>query len=151
VAPDRPRLTRIILWLFIVFNLAIALVLALAPAQVDAEYQGGAMTPTRRFMWFSIASFHLFMVGVTLVSLKMRRASERRWLHLLNAGFYLWDAATQWLHWGAYVGVSAADLHKNAGVSAICGLLVVAGWWLDKDAPAGTGDEKPGGRIDTAA
>lgn len=131
-----PRLTRIILWAYIVFNLAIALVLVVQPGQVDAAYQGGAMTPTRRFLWFSIASFHLFVVGVTLVSLRMRRAAERRWIHLLNAGFYLWDAATQWFYWGAYVGVSAGDLRMNAGVSAVCGLLVVAGWWSDKDAPS---------------
>lgn len=131
-----PRFTRIILWLYIAFNLAIALALIFQPAGVDAAYKGGAMTPTRRFMWFSIASFHLFVIGVTLVSLRMRRAAERRWIHLLNAGFYLWDAATQWLYWGAAVGVSAADLHMNAGVSAVCGLLVLAGWWSDKDPPA---------------
>lgn len=131
-----PHFTRIILWLYIAFNLAIALVLIFHPAQVDAAYQGGAMTPTRRFMWFSIASFHLFVIGATLVSLRMSRAAERRWIHLLNAGFYLWDAATQWLYWGGQVGVTAADLHTNAGVSAVCGLLVVAAWWSDRDPPA---------------
>lgn len=130
-----PRFTKVVLWLYIVFNLVIALTLVFNPAQVDATYQGGAMTPTRRFMWFSIASFHLFVIGVTLVSLRMRRAAERRWLHLLNAGFYLWDAATQWSYWGAHVGLRPADLHTNAGVSAVCGLLVLAGWWADRDAP----------------
>ena len=94
------------------------------------------MTPTRRFMWFSIASFHLFVIGVTLVSLRMRRAAERRWIHLLNAGCYLWVAATQWFYWGAYVGVSARDLRMNAGVRAVWGLRVVAGLWFDRDAPS---------------
>jgi hypothetical protein len=106
------------------------------PGQVDATYRGGAMTPTRQFLWFSIGSFHLLVVGVTLVILRMRHAAERRWLHLLNAAFYLWDAATQWLYWGGHVGLARADLHTNAGVSAVCGLLLVAGCWLDKDAPA---------------
>lgn len=131
-----PRITRIILWAYLVFNLVIALVLMIHPEQVDAAYKGGAMTPTRQFLWFSIASFHLFVVGVTLVSLRMRRVAERRWIHLLNAAFYLWDAATQWLYWGAHVGLAAADLHTNAGVSAACGLLLIVGWRADRDGEA---------------
>lgn len=128
-----PRFTKIILWLYLLFNLAIAGTLIASPGQVDATYRGGDMTPTRQFMWFSIGSFHLFVAAVTLISLRAKRAADRRWLHLANAGFYLWDAATQWAYWGKYLGVSARELHTNAGVSAVCGLLLVAAWWRDKD------------------
>lgn len=141
-SPSRPtpRATRIILWLYIVFNLAIALTLMFQPGQVDATYRGGAMTPTREFQWFSIGSFHLLVIGVTLVALRMRHAAERRWIYLLNAGFYFWDATTEWLYWGKYVGVAPVDLHTNAGVSTLCGLLVMIGWWFDRDTAGSSPD-----------
>ncbi|MEZ4301673.1 MAG: hypothetical protein R3B70_42455 [Polyangiaceae bacterium] len=128
-----PRFTRVVLWVYIVFNVAIALTLIFQPGPLDATYQGGAMTATRRFQWFSIATFHLFVIGATLISLRMRHAAERRWIHLLNAGFYLWDAATQWLYWGKEVGLRPVDLHTNAGVSAAVGVVMLAAWWVDKD------------------
>lgn len=128
-----PRFTKVILWAYLIFNIAIALTLILAPGQIDATYKGGPMTPTRQFMWFSVGSFHLFVVAVTAASLRMRHAAERRWLHLANAGFYFWDAATQWLYWGKYLDVAPRDLHVNAGVSALTGLLLLAAIRRDKD------------------
>ena len=131
-----PRFTKIVLWVYVAFNLLIAVTLIASPGQVDATYKGGDMTPTRQFMWFSIGSFHLFVVGVTLVSLRLRHAAERRWLHLANGAFYVWDAVTQWLYWGKHLGVAARDLHTNAGVSAVCGLLLVVAFWRDRDVSA---------------
>lgn len=128
-----PRLSKILVLSYIAFNLAIALTLIVDPAQLDATYRGGPMTPTREFLWFSIASFHLFVAAVASASLRMARAAERRWLVLANAGFYLWDALTQWLYWGTHVGLARADLHLNAGVSAGCGALLVLAAWRDHD------------------
>ena len=54
-----PRPSRIILWVYIAFNLLIAVTLMVSPAQVDATYRGGAMTGTREFQWFSIGSLYL--------------------------------------------------------------------------------------------
>lgn len=127
-----PRLTRIILWAYIAFNLSIALTLMLHPAQVDATYGGGRMTPMREFLWFSIGSFHFFAVGVALVAMRIRNAAERRWLVLLSAAFYIWDALTEWSYWGPHLGVDPLALHRNAGVSAFCGLLLIIGWWQDR-------------------
>lgn len=126
-----PRMTRIILWAYIAFNLLIAGTVIGNPAQIDATYRGGAMTGTREFLWFSIGSFHLFMVGVALAATRMRSARERGWLLLGNAAFYLWDAVTEWAYWGAHVGVAPLDLHRNAGVSAACGLLLIVAWRHD--------------------
>lgn len=123
-----PRLTRIILWAYVAFNLLIAVSLMLHPAQVDATYRGGPMTATRQFQWFSIGSFHLLVCGVTLAALRMRSAKERGWLILANAGFYLWDALTEWLYWGAHIGVAPVELHRNAGVSAACALSLLIAW-----------------------
>ena len=129
-----PRITTVIVVSYVLFNLMIAGTLIADPAQLDATYRGGPMTPTREFLWFSIASFHLFMAAVTVASLRMRRAAERRWILLANAGFYLWDALTQWLYWGGHVGLATGDLHTNAGVSAGCAALLVFAAGRDRDA-----------------
>lgn len=133
--------TRVVVWSYLLFNLAIAATIFVDPGGLDATYQGGAMTPTREFLWFSVASFHVLVAAVTLASLRMRRAAERRWILLANAGFYLWDALTQWSYWGAHVGLARGDLHVNAGVSAACGVLLVIAARRDVDrdpAPAGS-------------
>jgi hypothetical protein len=126
------RGARIVLWVYIAFNLLIAATLVVRPEVIDGPYLGGALTPTRRFQWFSIASFHVFMAAVTYVSIVLPRAADRRKLHVLNAGFYLWDAATQWLYWGAAIGMAAVDLHVNAGVSAVVGLVLLGVAWRDR-------------------
>ena len=126
------RVSKLILWLFIAFNLMISATLLFDPGQIDAQYQGGPLTPTRLFQWFSVASWHLFMVAVTIISLAMSRARERRWLHLANAGFYLWDALTQWFYWGAAVGVEAKTLAINVGVSAAVAALMALVWWRER-------------------
>ena len=131
---DLDTLSKLVLALFIAFNLAIAATLIAAPEQIDAQYQGGALTPTRRFQWFSVASFHLFMVAVTGASLAMSRARERRWLHLASAGFYLWDAVTQSVYWGDAVGVEPRTLAVNAGVSAAVAAALVLVWRRDAGA-----------------
>ncbi len=128
------RITMVIVVAYVLFNLMIAGTLIADPAQLDATYRGGSMAPTREFLWFSIASFHLFVAAVAAMSLRMRRAAERRWIVLANAGFYLWDALTQWLYWGGHVGLARADLHINAGVSAGCAALLVFAAWSDHDA-----------------
>lgn len=130
--PAMPRMTRVILWAYIAFNLLIAATAMGNPAQMDATYRGGAMTGTREFLWFSIGSFHLLVVGITLVALRLSQVRERGFLLLLNAAFYLWDALTEWLYWGAHIGVAPLELHRNAGVSAFCGLLLLVAWRHDQ-------------------
>lgn len=127
-----PRVTKSILIVYALFNLLIAGTLIFDPTQIDAIYRGGAMTPTREFLWFSIASFHLFVIATVVIALRMRNAAERRWVVLANAGFYLWDALTQWAWWGAHVGLAPKDLHVNAGVSAACAALMVFAAWRDR-------------------
>lgn len=128
-----PRASRVIVVLYVLFNLLIAVTLIVDPTDLDATYRGGAMTPTRGFLWFSIASFHLFVAAVAILAMRMRRAAERRWIIVANAGFYLWDALTQWAYWGGHVGLAAGDLHVNAGVSAGTAALLILAAWLDRD------------------
>lgn len=128
-----PRASKIILTLYALFNLLIAGTVIVDPSELDATYRGGAMTPTREFLWFSIGSFHLFVTATAILALRMRRAGERRALVLANAGFYLWDALTQWAYWGAHVGLAPADLHVNAGVSAACAAVLGFAAWHDRE------------------
>jgi len=128
-----PRVSQIILMVYVLFNLLIAGTLIVDPAQLDTTYRGGQMTPTREFLWFSIASFHLFVTATAVIAMRMHRAAERRWLVLANGGFYLWDAVTQWAWWGAHVGLAPADLHVNAGVSLGCAALLGFAAWRDRD------------------
>ena len=76
-----PRISAIIVALYILFNLAIAATLIFDPSQLDRTYRGGVMTPTREFLWFSVASFHLLVVAVDLPGLSaefLKRMIERR-------------------------------------------------------------------------
>lgn len=126
------RGARIILWLYIAYNLVITVTLVVRPEIVDAPYLGGELTPTRRFQWFSVASMHVVIAAATWVSISLPRAADRRKLHLINAGFCLWDAATQWLYWGAAIGMAARDLHVNAGVAAGIGVVLLGVAWRDR-------------------
>lgn len=128
------RSLRAIVWLYVAFNLAIAIVLVVWPGFIDEPYLGGELTPTRRFQWWSVASFHVFMAAVAVVSMWLPRAVDRRRLHVVNAAFYLWDAITQWAYWGAAIGMAARDLHVNAGVSAVVGVMMLGVAWRDRDA-----------------
>jgi len=128
-----PRIPRSIVVAYILFNVAIAITVMFDPAELDRTYRGGAMTPTREFLWFSVGSFHLLVVAIAALTLRMTRAAERRWILLANAGFYGWDALTQWLYWGGYVGLARVDLAVNAGVSAVCAALLVLAARLDHD------------------
>jgi len=127
-----PRISQAILVVYALFNLAISLTFIVDPSQTDAQYRGGAMTPTREFLWFSIASMHLFVTATVVIALRMRDSRERRWLVLANAAFYLWDALTQWGYWGARVEVAPMDLHVNAGVSLFTAALLAFAAWRDK-------------------
>ena len=128
-----PRLSKCIVVVYALFNLLIARTLMFDPGPLDAQYHGGVMTPTREFQWFSIASFHVFMAAVVLLTLRIGRAADRRAILLANAGFYGWDAATQWLYWGDRVELASADLHVNAGVSAGCAALLLLAAGRDRE------------------
>jgi hypothetical protein len=128
------RGVRLVLWIYIAFNVLLAAMLVVRPEFVDGPYLGGAMTPTRRFQWYSVAGLHVLMVAVTWVAMGLPRAADRRKLVVLNAAFYLlWDAGAQWLYWGAAIGMAAADLHTNAGVSTVVGLTLLGAAWRDRD------------------
>lgn len=128
-----PRITKGVVVAYLLFNVLIALTLTFDPSQVDATYRGGEMTPTREFLWFSVSSLHLTLVAITVMTLWMKRAAERRWILFANAGFYLWDAITEWAYWGAHTGMAPMDLHVNAGVSAATGVIMIAAALYDRD------------------
>ena len=128
-----PRITKGVVVAYLIFNVLIALTLTFDPSQVDATYRGGEMTPTREFLWFSVSSLHLTLVAITVMTLWMKRAAERRWILFANAGFYLWDAITEWAYWGARTGMAPMDLHVNAGVSAATGVIMIAAALYDRD------------------
>lgn len=129
------RVSLVIVLVFIAFNVLISATLFVDPGSIDAQYLGGPLTPTRRFQWFSIASFHLFMVGVSVAALRMADPRERRWLHVANAAFYAWDALSQWLFWGEVIGMDAGTLATNASVSALVAAALALVWWREGLAP----------------
>ncbi len=63
-----PRFPRVVVVLYLLFNLLIVYSLYFSPFQLDAQYRGeGPLTPTREFLWFSSGSLHLFLIAVSSV------------------------------------------------------------------------------------
>ena len=126
--------TRIVLWVYIAFNLLQAVVLTFAPEITDRAYLGGEMTPTRHFQWYAVAGYHVLIIAVTIVAMSLRRAADRRKLIVVNALMYLfWDAASQLAHWGREIGMATTDLLINSGVSIATGLILLTVAWFDRD------------------
>ncbi|MYT99996.1 MULTISPECIES: hypothetical protein [unclassified Streptomyces] len=128
---------RVTLWVYIAFNVVQTAVLSLAPEMVDSAYRGGEMTPTRHFMWFAIAGYHVLIIAVTVVAMGLGRAADRRKIIVINALMYIfWDAMAQIVHWGHAIGMTVSDLSVNSGVSLAVGLMLLVVAWLDRDTDA---------------
>ncbi|MGI5499578.1 hypothetical protein [Lentzea sp. CA-135723] len=125
---------RIVLWVYIAFNLLQAVVLTFDPALTDRAYLGGEMTPTRAFQWYAVAGYHVLIIAVTIIAMGLRQARDRRKIILVNALLYLfWDAGSQLAYWGREIGMATSDLLLNAGVSIATGLVLLAIAFLDRD------------------
>ncbi|MDT7789083.1 MAG: hypothetical protein QOF58_7502 [Pseudonocardiales bacterium] len=125
---------KIVLWVYIAFNLLQAVVLTFSPELTDRAYLGGEMTPTRAFQWYSVAGYHVIIIAVTVVAMGLRRAADRRKLIVINALMYLfWDAGSQLAYWGREIGMATSDLLINSGVSIATGLILLAVAWFDRD------------------
>ncbi|TDD46047.1 hypothetical protein E1263_37350 [Kribbella antibiotica] len=125
---------RVILWVYVVFNLLQAVVLTFDPELTDRAYLGGLMTPTRQFQWYSVAGYHVVIIAVTIIAMTLPRAVDRRKLILVNAFMYLlWDATSQLAYWGHKIGMATSDLITNAGVSIVTALILFAVAYFDRD------------------
>ncbi|WEH13032.1 hypothetical protein [Streptomyces sp. VNUA24] len=125
---------RVILWIYIVFNLVQTLVLIFTPGVIDRAYLGGEMTPTRHFQWYAVAGYHMLIIAVTIVAMSLGRASDRRKLIVVNALMYIiWDAGSQLAYWGRAIGMATSDLLVNSGVSLTVGLVLLLVAWRDHD------------------
>ncbi len=125
---------RIVLWLYIAFNLLQIVVLMFAPELTDKAYLGGEMTPTRAFQWYAVAGYHVVLIAMVIIAMGLRRAADRRKLILVNALMYLfWDAGSQLVYWGREIGMATSDLIINSGVSIATGLLLLAVALTDRD------------------
>ncbi|MEV6235989.1 hypothetical protein [Lentzea sp. NPDC051838] len=125
---------KIVLWVYIAFNLLQAVVLTFSPELTDRAYLGGEMTPTRAFQWYAVAGYHVLIIAVTIVAMGLRRAADRRKLIVINALMYLfWDATSQLAYWGREIGMATSDLLINSGVSIATGLILLAVAWFDRD------------------
>src|SRR5690242_14597000 len=129
---------RVILWIYVVFNLLQAVILTVDPALTDRAYLGGVMTPTRAFQWYAVAGYHVVIIAVTIIATTLSRAADRRKIVLVNAFMYLvWDATSQLVYWGPKIGMATADLITNAGVCIGTALVLFAVAYFDRDpAPA---------------
>ncbi|MEV5809794.1 hypothetical protein [Streptomyces parvulus] len=129
---------RVVLWIYIVFNVLQTAVLSFDPEIVDRAYRGGELTPTRHFQWWAIAGYHVLIIAITYVAMGLERAADRRKIIVINALMYIvWDAAAQVVHWGDAIGMATADLVTNAGVSFVVGIMLLVVAKLDRDgAPA---------------
>jgi hypothetical protein len=118
---------RIVLWLYIAFNLLQIAVLVFAPELTDRAYLGGEMTPTRAFQWYAVAGYHVVLIAVVIIAMGLQRAADRRKLITVNALMYLlWDAGSQLAYWGREIGMATSDLIINTGVSIATGLALLA-------------------------
>ncbi|MFJ8962207.1 hypothetical protein ACIRG5_22735 [Lentzea sp. NPDC102401] len=125
---------KIVLWVYIAFNLLQAVVLTLKPELTDRAYLGGEMTPTRHFQWYAVAGYHVLIIAVTLIAMGLRRAADRRKIIVVNALMYLiWDAGSQLAYWGREIGMATSDLLINSGVSIATGLILLAVAWFDRE------------------
>lgn len=125
---------KIVLWVYIAFNLLQAVVLTFNPELTDRAYLGGEMTPTRHFQWYSVAGYHVLIIAITIIAMGLSRAADRRKLIVLNALMYLfWDAGSQLAYWGREIGMATSDLLINTGVSIATGLILLAVAWLDRE------------------
>ncbi|MGW6442538.1 hypothetical protein [Lentzea sp. NPDC055074] len=125
---------KIVLWVYIAFNLLQTVVLTLSPELTDRAYLGGEMTPTRAFQWYAVAGYHVLIIAVTIIAMGLPRATDRRKIIIVNALMYLlWDAGAQLAHWGREIGMATSDLLINSGVSIATGLTLLAVAWFDRD------------------
>lgn len=125
---------KIVLWVYIAFNLLQAVVLTVDPELTDRAYLGGEMTPTRAFQWYAVAGYHVLIIAVTIIAMGLRHAADRRKIITVNALMYLlWDAGSQLAYWGREIGMATSDLIINTGVSTATGLVLLAIAFLDRD------------------
>jgi len=125
---------KIVLWLYIAFNLLQIVVLVFDPELTDRAYLGGEMTPTRAFQWYAVAGYHVVLIAMVIIAMGLARAADRRKLIVVNALMYLfWDAGSQLIYWGHEIGMATSDLITNSGVSIATGLLLLAVAWTDRD------------------
>lgn len=125
---------KIVLWVYIAFNLLQAVVLTVDPELTDRAYLGGEMTPTRAFQWYAVAGYHVLIIAVTIIAMGLRHAADRRKIITVNALMYLlWDAGSQLAYWGREIGMATTDLIINTGVSTATGLVLLAIAFLDRD------------------
>ena len=125
---------KIVLWVYIAFNLLQAVVLTLNPELTDRAYLGGEMTPTRHFQWYAVAGYHVLIIAVTIIAMGLSRAADRRKIIVVNALMYLiWDAGSQLAYWGREIGMATSDLLINSGVSIATGLILLAVAWFDRE------------------
>ncbi|KOV73579.1 hypothetical protein ADL00_04330 [Streptomyces sp. AS58] len=126
---------RVVLWIYIAFNLLQTVVLVFAPEVTDRAYLGGELTPTRHFQWYAVAGYHVLIIAVTIVAMGLKHAADRRKIIIVNALMYiLWDATSQLAYWGSTIGMATADLLTNSGVSIATGIILLVVVWLDRDA-----------------
>jgi hypothetical protein len=125
---------RVVLWLYVAFNLLQAVVLTFDPELTDRAYLGGEMTPTRHFQWYAVAGYHVLIIAVTIIAMTLPRAVDRRKIVIVNALMYLlWDATSQLAYWGREIGMATSDLLTNAGVSLVTALILFAVAYFDRD------------------
>jgi hypothetical protein len=126
---------RVVLWVYVAFNLLQAVVLVVDPELTDRAYLGGVMTPTRQFQWYSVAGYHVLIIAVTIVAMGLQRATDRRKLVIVNALMYLlWDATSQLVYWGRAIGMATSDLQINSGVSIATAVVLFLVAAFDRDA-----------------
>lgn len=125
---------RVVLWLYVAFNLLQAVILTFDPELTDRAYLGGELTPTRHFQWYAVAGYHVLIIAVTIIAMTLPRAVDRRKLVIVNALMYLlWDATSQLAYWGHEIGMATSDLLTNAGVSIVAALILFAVAYFDRD------------------
>lgn len=127
--------------LVVLYNLVCSAALLLSPDAILARFQPRHSVPlagpSAHFFLHSIASFHLHLALLTVLSFGWLGQSTRRVVAFLNALINAYDAISQYLYWGPRVWSSPSDQALvDVGIATFVALIAFLGWYLDQPVAA---------------
>ncbi len=120
---------RVCVVVFALYNVLCAVTLAATPRLVEERFYGTSpdvATPQGTlFLLHSIASFHGYLVVLSVVSLVLFDARTRRVLALLGCLLNAYDAASQLFFWGARCWQSPDQVYVDVGAPTFVALAML--------------------------
>ena len=113
---------------FVLYNLVAAVALTAMPRTVEERFftvDPRVPTPNGTlFLMHSIASFHVMLALLSLLALRLWDASARRHLWLLGCLLNVYDAASQFLYWGARTWTHSDQVYVDVGAPVVVAVVM---------------------------